>query len=306
MGTTSLPACAGQVRRDCLDQPGVRVARDQPHAGQAARHQVGEEHVPRFLRLAGGDLDAEDLTVPVAVDAGRNEHDSVDDAPVLADLHRQRVGGDERERPDLTERASTERRDLLIEVGSHPRDLRRGQRRDPQTRHQFVHPARGHAKQIAGRHHADQRSLGPLAPLEQPFREVGAGAKLRDRHVDCPDSSVQLAVPVAITGVHPLRRHLPVLGAAHRVGIDRQQRIDHRGQQRAHQIRRRVGQSLAQHSSRVDHVWCGHRHVPFESAVRGSLERSRDDRVLTPQTHRATITPTALHHYQGRNWLRTP
>jgi hypothetical protein len=61
---------------------------------------------------------------------------------------------------------------------------------------------------------------------------------------------------------------------------------------------------LAQHSSRVDHVWCGHRDIPFESAVRGSLERSRDDRVPAPQTRRATITPTALHHYQGRNSAR--
>ena len=45
--------------------------------------------------------------------------------------------------------------------------------------------------------------------------------------------------------------------------------------------------------------------VPFESAVRGSLEGSRGDRILVPATRRTKITPTALHHYQGRNsaWL---
>ena len=41
--------------------------------------------------------------------------------------------------------------------------------------------------------------------------------------------------------------------------------------------------------------------VPFESAVRGSLEGSRGGRAHVPTTCRGTITRTALHHYQGRN-----
>jgi len=65
-----------------VDQPGVRVAGDQHDAAQAAGDEVGEEHVPRLLRLAGGDLDAEDLAAPVGVHAGRDEHDV--DAQVAA------------------------------------------------------------------------------------------------------------------------------------------------------------------------------------------------------------------------------
>lgn len=44
--------------------------------------------------------------------------------------------------------------------------------------------------------------------------------------------------------------------------------------------------------------------VPFESAVRRSLEGSRGGRAHVPTTCRGTITRTALHHYQGRNSRR--
>jgi hypothetical protein len=43
-----------------------------------------------------------------------------------------------------------------------------------------------------------------------------------------------------------------------------------------------------------------------ESAVRGSLERSRDDRVYIRHNTPATITTTALHHYPGRNSCYLP
>ena len=36
--------------------------------------------------------------------------------------------------------------------------------------------------------------------------------------------------------------------------------------------------------------------------MEGSLEGSRGDRTLVPATRRTKITPTALHHYQGRNF----
>ena len=41
--------------------------------------------------------------------------------------------------------------------------------------------------------------------------------------------------------------------------------------------------------------------TPIESALEGSLERSRDGRALAPTTCQATITLAALHHYQGHN-----
>ena len=146
-----------------------------------------------------------------------------------------------------------------VEVGGHPRDLRLRQRGDPQALDELVHPPGRDAQQVAGRDHADQRRLGPLAALEQPFREVGARAQLRDRHVDRAGPGVQLPVPVPVAGVHPLRAGQAVLGAADSVRVRAEQGVDHRRQQRAHQIRRRVGQRLAQQPGRVNHVWCGHR-----------------------------------------------
>lgn len=90
---------------------------------EAAGDQVSEECVPRLLGLAGGDFDPEDLAVSVGVDAGGHEHGGVDDAAVLADLHRQRVRGHERERARLAQGAGPEGGDLGVEVGGHPGDL---------------------------------------------------------------------------------------------------------------------------------------------------------------------------------------
>ena len=102
VGAAALPDRAWQVRRDRFDQPGVGVAGDEADAGQSAGDQVGEEGVPGGLGLGGGDLQAEDLAVAVAVDAGGHQHDGVDHPAAFADLHRERVGGDERERAGVS------------------------------------------------------------------------------------------------------------------------------------------------------------------------------------------------------------
>ena len=91
-------AVPGRFAAIASTRPGVGVGGDQQHPGQAAGDEVGEERVPGLTGLAGGDLDPEDLAVPVDVDPGRDQHDGVDDPAVLADLHRQRIRGDERER----------------------------------------------------------------------------------------------------------------------------------------------------------------------------------------------------------------
>ena len=66
VGPASLPAGAGQGRADGLDQAAVRVGGDELDAGQAAGGQVPEERQPPGAVLRGGDLQAEDLPVPVA------------------------------------------------------------------------------------------------------------------------------------------------------------------------------------------------------------------------------------------------
>ena len=76
--------------------------------------------MPRRPSAAGGHPHAEDLSVPIAVDPGRDQHHGVDDTATLADLHRQRVSDDERERPCGVQRPVTALPDVLVELGSHP------------------------------------------------------------------------------------------------------------------------------------------------------------------------------------------
>ena len=63
----------------------------------------------------------------VAVDAGGQQHRGFDDLLVLADLDRQRIGGDEGEWSGLVQAPVAERGDLLVEVCGHAGDLGFGQ-----------------------------------------------------------------------------------------------------------------------------------------------------------------------------------
>lgn len=123
VGAAALPGGSGQIRRDRIHEAGVRIRGHQPYPAQAAGDQVGEEGVPRGLGLAGGHLHAQHLAVPVAVDPGGQQHRGFDDLLVLADLDRQRIGGDEGEWSGLVQAPVAERGDLLIQVGGHAGDL---------------------------------------------------------------------------------------------------------------------------------------------------------------------------------------
>ena len=102
----------------------------------------------------------------VAVDARGQQHDRVDHPSALADLHRQRIGGDERERAGRIEWPVPEVVDDAVEVGRHPRDLRLRERVDPEGLDQLVHPPGRDPGQVAVRDHGDQRRLGPFATLQ--------------------------------------------------------------------------------------------------------------------------------------------
>ncbi len=119
MGPASLPRSTGQVRRDRIDQTTVCIGGDQPDPAQTAGDQVGEEGVPCRTGLAGGHVQAQHFAVPVGVDSGGDHRDCVHDLLVLADFHRQCVGGDERERARVIESALPERGDLFVEVFGH-------------------------------------------------------------------------------------------------------------------------------------------------------------------------------------------
>jgi hypothetical protein len=101
----------------------VGVGGDQTHAGQAAGGQVAEEGEPAGAVFGAGDLQTEDLPVPVAVDADCDQGVHVRDPAALADLQDQGVGGDERVGPGV-QRPGPERGDVVIQLLGHDTDLR--------------------------------------------------------------------------------------------------------------------------------------------------------------------------------------
>lgn len=106
------------------------VGDHQLHPRQAAGDQPAHERQPARAVLGGGDVQVEDLPVPVAVDAGREQGVHVDYAAVFTDFHREGVDPHERVGAGI-EGAGTERGDLGVEVGGHLADLRPGQGLDP-------------------------------------------------------------------------------------------------------------------------------------------------------------------------------
>ena len=93
---------------------------DELDATQAAGVQTTEQGQPAGLGLGRADVHAEDLAVPISVDAGRDQDVGVDDPTALADLHRQRVRGHERVRA-LVEWPGAEVLDVRVELLGHHR-----------------------------------------------------------------------------------------------------------------------------------------------------------------------------------------
>ena len=101
MRPAPLPRGAGQHRGDRVHQPGVVVAGHQGDAGQAAGGQAAQERQPARAVLGAGHVDAEDLPVPLRVDARRDQAVHVHRAAALADLLGQRIDPHERIRPGV-------------------------------------------------------------------------------------------------------------------------------------------------------------------------------------------------------------
>jgi hypothetical protein len=76
----------------------VCVAGDQTDTGQAAGGQDPEEREPAGAVLGRGDVQSEDLPVPVGVHPGRDQGVHPDHPPTLTDLQHEGVGSHERVR----------------------------------------------------------------------------------------------------------------------------------------------------------------------------------------------------------------
>ena len=195
----------------------------------------------------------------------------------------------------------TEGGDVLVELSRHTRDPRLRQRADAQGAYQLVHTSGAGSCQVGVGEHRDQRGLGPFAALEQPVGEVRAGTQLGNSHVNGPDPGVQ--VPVAVAGAlgPVLGAGLTVLGAAHRVGVGRQQDVDHGLQQTAHQVRGGLSQSLVKDSSRADNVRSDHRD---DALSRTRWKADSKNHTVTAPTTNTRASHRQLHHTTGHYSLR--
>jgi len=92
------------------------------HPGEATGHQGAPEGEPSGAVFSGGQVDAEDLTVPFGVDAGGDQQRNVDDAAAFTDFDRHRVRPHIRIRARI-ERPAAEIGDHIVERGGHLRNL---------------------------------------------------------------------------------------------------------------------------------------------------------------------------------------
>ena len=189
--------------------------------------------------------------MPVGVHAGGEQGVDVHDAAALADLQHQRIGGHERVRAAV-QRPGPERLDLLVEVAGHLADLRPRQRVIPRDSASFSIRRVRHPEQVARRHHrwSALPRRGGGAPAASPGNSCPSAAS--GSHVQRAGPGIEVAVPVAVADVHPVRARHAVRGAADRVGLRGHERVDERGQHRAQQIRRRGRELVVQKAGRVD------------------------------------------------------
>jgi hypothetical protein len=116
----ALPGGAGDRRPDRVDQAGVRVEVTSLTPVRPRAVEVAEERQPAGAVLAGGDLDAEDLAVPVGVDAGRDQHVHRHHPAALADLeHVSASAATNVNGPASVEPAGAELLDVLVELLGH-------------------------------------------------------------------------------------------------------------------------------------------------------------------------------------------
>ena len=165
--------------------------------------------------------------------------------------------------------------------------------------YQLVHASGGDPGQVGVGDHRDQRGLGPFAALEQPVGEVRAGTQPGNSHVNGPDPGAGVPVAVAVALGPALGAGLTVLGATHRVGIGRQQGVDHGLQQTAHQVRAGLSQSLVKGSSRVDNVRSGHRDHRDDVLSRIRWKVDSKDHTVTAPTTNTRASHQRLHHTTG-------
>ena len=137
----------GQHLARCRDEPGVLVAHDEAHTGEAASDQLREQFGPARLGLRCADVYAEQLAVVVGADAVGDERGHVLDRARPPRVDERRVEIQVRQRPD--DRRATQGLDVIFEP---PRHAAHGRAADA-----LVEQRLGHRGHVARRHARDVR-----------------------------------------------------------------------------------------------------------------------------------------------------
>ena len=301
MGAAALPDGARQHGGDGGVEALVGVGDHQGHPRQAPGHQAPQERRPPRSGLGGEHVDAQDLPVPVAVDAAGHGTGDVDDAASLAHLLGQGVDGHIGVGPGV-ERPGAEGLHPGVQAAGHLRDLGLGDPVDAHGLHQAVHPPGRHPGHVGLGHHRHQRLLRPPAGLEQPVGEVAARPQAGHSQVDAAGPGVETTQAVAVAGVHPLGAALAPGRSAGVVGIGRHQLLgeglDHLSDDVVATLAVDV---FAQPRQRVQGVR-DHR-VPPQSVCLVAC-RSEVDAVVVASggcSGRQALIALLVHHVSGRN-----
>ena len=226
MGQAPLPGAALELPGDGGHEAGVVVGDHEPHPGQPARPEAGEEGAPRLLALGVHRVGAEEVLAAVRAEPYRRDHAAGRDRRAVAAAH---VGGVE---PQVAAGGAGQvaRPRLLhvrVEAVAQPRHLRARQRRYPEPLGDPLHLARGDAADVHLLHDGGDREVDPRPPLDHPLGVVGALPGLGDLELHVPHGGLGGPRPVAVPAVGPRAGALVAARPARLLGLPVHHRVHH-------------------------------------------------------------------------------
>ena len=163
-------------------EPGVLVADDEPHAGQAALDELDEQLGPARFRLRHADVDAEQVTLVVGADAIRDERGHVLDAARPPCVDERRVEVQVRER--LGDALPAQLVDLVLESLGHAAHGRLADALSEQRLGDAGHVSRRQPAHVRLGHGIVNLSLPPRVPSERcGCRATGTRTPHAHRHL---------------------------------------------------------------------------------------------------------------------------
>src|ERR1051326_5845750 len=188
----------------------MRITGHEFDTGQTARHQAAQERMPERTILTRSDIEPEDLTLSVLVDADGDDDRHTDDAVLLPDLHKGRIQLHIGVR--AIEFARAKALYLRVQCLAQPADLALRDAAHAKRLDQVVHAPRSNAVDIPLFDHGNQRPLTAAAWL-QHCRVIATVANTRDPQFDTANARVPTPVAIPVPFTAPSSRALVLVSA---------------------------------------------------------------------------------------------